>query len=118
MVAFGGLILVGMIGWDSFSGIWLVFIGFFLSSAARSAEAEAAFSDRIEHLRVSDVMDAEPVAIPERAEARPRRGRVLPALRLAWFPVVDTGGQLVGVVTREASRGAGGGPRAAARSRR
>jgi len=70
MVAFGGLILAGVIPWDAFSGIWLIFIGFFLASAARSAEAEADFSDRIDHLRVSDVMDAEPVAIPERRASR------------------------------------------------
>src|SRR5215213_5320182 len=43
------------------TGIWLAFIGFFLASAARSAELQAAFAGRIEHIRVADVMDAEPV---------------------------------------------------------
>ena len=38
MVGFGVLILVGVIGWDCFSGIWLIFIGIFLGQAARSAE--------------------------------------------------------------------------------
>ena len=47
------------------TGLWLAFIGFFLASAARSAEAHAAFAGRIEHIRVADVMDAEPVAIPD-----------------------------------------------------
>ena len=50
---------------DVISGIWLGFIGLFLSQAARSAEVQAAFAGRIEGLRVEDVMDAEPVAIPE-----------------------------------------------------
>jgi Zn-dependent protease len=102
MVAFGGLILVGAIGWDVFSGIWLIFIGFFLSSAARSAEAEAAFSDRIDHLRVSDVMDAEPVAIPEQLPLERAEGEFFLRYGWPWFPVVDESGHLVGVVSREA----------------
>jgi Zn-dependent protease len=102
MVAFGGLILVGFIGWDAFSGIWLIFIGFFLSSAARSAEAEAAFSDRIDHLRVSDVMDAEPVAIPEQLPLDQAEGEFFLRYGWPWFPVVDQTGHLVGVVSREA----------------
>jgi Zn-dependent protease len=102
MVGFGGLILVGVIGWDVFSGIWLIFIGFFLSSAARSAEAEAAFSDRIDHLRVSDVMDAEPVAIPEQLPLDRAEGEFFLRYGWPWFPVVDQTGHLVGVVSREA----------------
>jgi len=102
MVAFGGLILTGFIGWDAFSGIWLIFIGFFLSSAARSAEAEAAFSDRIDHLRVSDVMDTEPVAIPERLPLDQAEGEFFLRYGWPWFPVVDESGHLVGVVSREA----------------
>jgi Zn-dependent protease len=102
MVAFGGLILVGVIGWDVFSGIWLIFIGFFLSSAARSAEAEAAFSDRIDHLRVSDVMDAEPVAVPEALPLDRAEGEFFLRYGWPWFPVVDESGHLVGVVSREA----------------
>jgi Zn-dependent protease len=102
MVAFGGLILVGVIGWDVFSGIWLIFIGFFLSSAARSAEAEAAFSDRIDHLRVSDVMDAEPVAVPDALPLDRAEGEFFLRYGWPWFPVVDESGHLVGVVSREA----------------
>jgi CBS domain-containing protein len=102
MVAFGGLILAGVIGWDAFSGIWLIFIGFFLSSAARSAEAEAAFSDRIDHLRVSDVMDAEPVAIPEQIPLDRAESEFFLRYGWPWFPVVDEAGHLVGVVSREA----------------
>jgi Zn-dependent protease len=102
MVGFGGLILVGVIGWDVFSGIWLIFIGFFLSSAARSAEAEAAFSDRIDHLRVSDVMDAEPVAVPEALPLDRAEGEFFLRYGWPWFPVVDASGHLVGVVSREA----------------
>ena len=71
---------------DVVGGIWLAFIGWFLAGAARSAEAQADFAGRIEHIRVADVMDDEPVAIPEERAAVGRRAAVLPALRLAVVP--------------------------------
>ena len=102
MVAAGALILGGVLGWDPVTGIWLLFIGFFLAQAARSAEAQAAFSDQIDHLRVADVMDAEPVAVP--ADSSLDRAYEENFLRYGWpwFPVVDSAGRLVGVVSREA----------------
>jgi hypothetical protein len=102
MVAVGGLILAGVIAFDGFTGVWLIFIGIFLAQAARSAEAQAAFSDRIDHLQVQDVMDAEPVAIPEALTLDRAEGEYFLRYGWAWFPVVDTSGRLVGVVSREA----------------
>jgi len=102
MVAFGGAILVGAIAWDNFTGIWLIFIGIFLAQAARSAEAQAAFSDKIDHLRVQDVMDAEPVAIPDQLPLDRAEGEYFLRYGWPWFPVVDSAGRLVGVVSREA----------------
>ena len=102
MIAFGGLILAGVFGWDVVTGVWLIFIGFFLASAARSAEAQAEFSDRIDHLRVSDVMDAEPVAIPEGLPLDRAEGEYFLRYGWPWFPVIDEAGHLVGVVSREA----------------
>jgi CBS domain-containing protein len=99
MVAFGVLLLLR---WGGFTGIWLIFIGIFLAQAARSAEAQAAFSDRIDHLRVQDVMDTEPVAIPEQLPLDRAEGEYFLRYGWAWFPVVDSGGRLVGVVSREA----------------
>ena len=99
---FGALILAGVSAGTAFSGIWLIFIGIFLAQAARSAEAQAAFSDRIDHLRVSDVMDAEPVAIPEGLPLDRAEGEYFLRYGWPWFPVVDVSGRLVGVVSREA----------------
>ena len=65
MVAVGGLSAPESIAGTRVSGIWLIFIGFFLASAARSAEAQAEITARLEHLRVPTSMDAEPVAIPQ-----------------------------------------------------
>ena len=84
------------------SGIWLGFIGFFLASAARSAELQADFAGRIEHIRVEDVMDAEPVAIREDASVADAEHSYFLRYGWPWFPVVDESGRLVGVVSREA----------------
>ncbi len=102
----GFLMLAGGAVWvvsgGTFSGLWLALIGWFLAQAARSAQVQADFAGRIEHLRVGDVMDAEPVAIP--SELTLERGESEYFLRYgwAWFPVVDVGGRLVGVVSHEA----------------
>jgi Zn-dependent protease len=84
------------------TGVWLAFIGYFLAQAARSAEAQAAFAGRIEHLRVSDVMDAEPVAIPETVDLARAENEYFLRYGWPWFPVVDSDGHLVGVVSHEA----------------
>jgi Zn-dependent protease len=104
----GGYVMVGVgaYAWlaydDAVFGIWLAFIGFFLASAARSAEAQAAFAGRIEHIRVADVMDAEPVAIHEEAPVSYAEHTFFLRYGWPWFPVVDSVGRLVGVVSREA----------------
>jgi Zn-dependent protease len=102
MVAFGILALADVISWDAIGAIWFIFIGFFLASAASSAQAQAEFSDRIDHLRVSDVMDSEPVAIPEALPLDRADGEYFLRYGWPWFPVVDEAGHLVGVVSREA----------------
>jgi Zn-dependent protease len=102
MVGVGVAILVGVFEWDVITGIWLVFIGIFLAQAARSAEAQATFSDKIDHLRVADVMDAEPVAIPDELPLERAEQEYFLRYGWPWFPVVDSAGRLVGVVSREA----------------
>ncbi len=87
---------------DLVGGIWLAFVGWFLAGAARSAEAQADFSGRIEHLRVADVMDAQPVAIPADWTLADAEQQFFLRYGWAWFPVIDASGKLVGVVSREA----------------
>jgi Zn-dependent protease len=105
---FGGYAMIGLgaylwiVSGRAVSGLWLAFIGFFLASAARSAEAQAEFAGRIEHIRVADVMDAEPVAIGEDAPVSYAEHTFFLRYGWPWFPVVDAAGRLVGVVSREA----------------
>jgi Zn-dependent protease len=102
MVGFGAVLLAGVIGDDMWTGVWLILIGIFLAQAARSAQAEAAFSGSIEHLRVADVMDSEPVAIPDQLPLDRADTEYFLRYGWPWFPVVDGAGRLVGVVSREA----------------
>jgi CBS domain-containing protein len=87
---------------DRVGGIWLAIVGWFLAGAARSAEAHADFAGRIEHIRVADVMDAEPVAIPEDLSLADAEHDFFLRYGWPWFPVTDANGKLVGVVSREA----------------
>jgi Zn-dependent protease len=89
---------------DPFDGIWLALIGWFLTQAASSAQAQADFAGRIEHLRVGDVMDAEPIAIPRDLSLDRAEDEYFLRYGWPWFPVVDELGRLVGVVSREAVR--------------
>ncbi|HET8823135.1 MAG TPA: site-2 protease family protein [Thermoleophilaceae bacterium] len=103
----GGYVMIGVGVYlfardDVISGVWLAFIGFFLAGAARSAEVQADFAGRIEHIRVADVMDAEPVAIAQDASAAEAEHSFFLRYGWPWFPVVDSSGRLVGVVSREA----------------
>jgi Zn-dependent protease len=97
----GGVALYAGTG-DYVGGIWLAFIGWFLAGAARSAEAHADFAGRIEHIRVADVMDHEPVAIREGTTLSEAEHDFFLRYGWPWFPVTDSNGRLVGVVSREA----------------
>ena len=59
-----GIVLI-FTGADPFGGIWLAFIGILINGSARAAMLQSAVSSRIEGMRVSDVMDTDPVAIPD-----------------------------------------------------
>ena len=99
MIALGVyLFLLGEI----ITGVWLGFIGVFLGQAARQAEFQSAITDRIEGLRVSDVMDAEPVAIPGELSLERAEDEYFLRYGYPWFPVVDASGMLTGLVTRGA----------------
>jgi Zn-dependent protease len=96
-------------------GLWWVMLGWLLGSAARSAIAQSAFSDRLEGITVADLMDAEPVTIPAALPAdRAYEDYFLRYQGWEWFAVVEGDGRYVGVAHREPVRQiaeAGGPPR-------
>jgi Zn-dependent protease len=92
-----GLYIVIM---GSLLGLWLIVVAWFLSGAARAAESQSAVTSRLEGLRVSDVMDAEPVAIEGGTKLDQAENEFFLRYGWAWFPVVDQPGHVLGVLTR------------------
>jgi Zn-dependent protease len=86
---------------DLLSLVWFGLMGFFIIQAARAADIQSQITARIEGLRVSDVMDEEPVSVS--AELKLDRALDEYFLRYGypWFPVVDAAGKFIGVVSRE-----------------
>ncbi len=84
---------------------WFGLMGFFIIQAARAADIQSQITARIEGLRVSDVMDEEPVSV----SAHLKLDRLLDEYFLRygypWFPVVDAAGKFIGVVSRERTEG-------------
>ncbi len=103
---FGLFLILAGIGYflvylgDFIGGIWLAFVGFILRGAARSAIAQTEVSSRIEGVSVADVMDRDPVAIPEEASIEQALDEYFLRYRSPWFPVVDAGKHVIGLVDR------------------
>jgi Zn-dependent protease len=96
---FGGLLIVAT--GDFFSGVWLALIGMVVSGAARGASAQTAISDRIGDVRVADVMDREPVAIPAELSVEQALDEYFLRYRWPWFPVVDAAHRFLGLLDRD-----------------
>ena len=88
---------------DVIDGIWLALIGFILLQSARGAVMQTEFSSRIEGLRIADVMDREPVAIPDDASVERALDEFFLRYRWPWFPVVDGSQRFLGLIERGAA---------------
>ncbi|WP_187369333.1 site-2 protease family protein [Baekduia soli] len=104
LMGFGLYLALG--GGDPFAGIWLLILGWFISSGARGAIAASAFSDRIDGVTAADVMDAEPVAVPGTTTALAAQDEFFLRYRLPWFPVTDAAGRVLGLLRAELVDGA------------
>jgi len=91
---------VFMIIRGSLFGLWLVLIAWFINGAARAAAAQSAITSRLVGLRVSDVMDADPVAIEGRTKLNQAEDEFFLRYGYPWFPVIDLAGRVLGVLTR------------------
>ncbi|MHB8691837.1 MAG: site-2 protease family protein [Solirubrobacteraceae bacterium] len=95
----------GGIAWalngSTVSGLWLVALAFMLGQSARGAVVQSTLSERIEGVRVADIMDTHPVAIPALTPV----GRALDEFFIrygwSWFPVIDTDGHYLGISRQE-----------------
>ena len=95
----GGILMVfnGMV----FGGIWLALIGFVINGSARAASVQTAITGRIEGVRVSDVMDREPVAIPGELSVERALDEYFLRYRWPWFPVVGEAHRFLGLLDRD-----------------
>ena len=84
-----------------FSGVWLALIGWIVNGSARAATAETAITSGISKLTVSDVMDREPVAIPDQLSVEQALDEYFLRYRWSWFPVVDAAHRFLGLVVRD-----------------
>jgi Zn-dependent protease len=93
-----------MLAYTSFSGLWLVALAYLLGQAARGAIVQSAFSERIEGVRVADIMDVHPVAIPVQTPVTQALDEYFLRYRSEWLPVVDDDGRFVGIARQERAR--------------
>ncbi len=82
----------------SFGGLWAIALAFMIYQSATAAAGQATLDERIEGVRVSDVMDAHPVAIPAVTPLAQALEEYFLRYRWSWFPVVDEYARFTGIV--------------------
>jgi len=85
----------------TFGGIWLALIGMVINGSARGAAMQTAITSRIGDVRVADVMDREPVAIPSDISIEQALDEYFLRYRWPWFPVVDAAHRFLGLLQRD-----------------
>jgi Zn-dependent protease len=83
------------------SGVWLAFIGLFVYQSATGAVLQGTVNQRIQRLKVADVMDREPVTIPAATGLLDAQEHFFLRYRWPWFAVVDPARHFLGVVRSE-----------------
>jgi Zn-dependent protease len=84
-----------------FGGVWLALIGMVINGSARGAAMQTAITSKISNLRVADVMDREPVAIPGELSIEKALDEYFLRYQWPWFPVVDAAHRFLGLVVRD-----------------
>jgi Zn-dependent protease len=100
LIAFGLFLLIDG---DVLGGIWLGILGFVLYQSARAARVQSDVATRISGMTVGDVMDRDPVAIPEQLSVEDALAEYFLRYRWPWFPVVNAAQQLRGLLKRGAA---------------
>ena len=85
----------------AFTGLWLIALAFLLGQSARGALVQTALTERIEGVRVADIMDRQPVAIPADTPVTQALDEYFLRYRWSWFPVIDEDGRFVGIARQE-----------------
>lgn len=80
-------------------GVWLIFLGWFLLSAARAEESGVVVRQALDRVKVGDVMTPDPIQAPDYINVADLLDRFVLAYRHTSFPTHDLDGRLTGLVT-------------------
>jgi Zn-dependent protease/CBS domain-containing protein len=107
VVAFAlvGLGLVEFVAGGGIGGLWLVFLGWFLLSAARAEEAEVTTRQQLAGVSVGEVMSRDPRTAPSWLSLEELIHRYVLGDRHSAYPVVGLDGSVEGLVTLAQLRG-------------
>jgi Zn-dependent protease len=83
------------------AGLWSLYIAFLIGMSARQYLVHASVTERISGLRVEDVMDPQPVAVPSQTKLDRAIDDFFVRYGWDWFPVVDVTGVFLGLVSRD-----------------
>jgi Zn-dependent protease len=100
------LILAGVGLWwtatsASFGGVWLMALAYLMWQSCRAALVQSAMAERIEGVRVEDIMDTHPVAIPAETPVTEAVDEFFLRYQQPWLPVIDDTGHLLGIARQE-----------------
>lgn len=84
-----------------FTGIWLLFLAFMIWQSARAALGGTAAAQRVQGVRVADIMDHEPVVVPGTLTVTQALDEYFHRYNEQWLPVVDGDGYFIGIARRE-----------------
>lgn len=102
----GFALLLGAVGvWlaltgAEFAGLWLVLLAFMIWQAARSALRGTAITARVRGVRISDIMDGEPVVVATGTPVAQALDESFLRYQAPWLPVIDESGRFVGISRR------------------
>ncbi|HUX05569.1 MAG TPA: site-2 protease family protein [Acidimicrobiales bacterium] len=98
-----GYILVALGLWEilvlGIFGLWFVFLGWFLLSAARSEESSVVMRSSLSNVHARDIMTSDPVTFAATTTVADLLESHLHQHRFGTYPLVDADGQFVGLTT-------------------
>jgi len=94
-----GVGLLELVAQGALSGLWLIFLGWFLMSAARSEKAQVMMRGALGGLRVSDVMARDPTVAPGWITVEEFMRSYAPGQPAGAYPLKTFEGALDGLVT-------------------
>jgi len=97
----GGLGLLALSAGLVSTAIWALVSAVFLYQGARGTLAQTILSERIKAIKVSDIMDREPVTIPSATTLVDAEEEFFARYRQPWFAVIDEARHYVGLLRSE-----------------